>query len=393
MRRINEIIIHCADTPEGRDNTVKDITAWHKQKGYRTIGYHYVIYRDGSVHAGRPESEVGAHCKEHNAHSIGICYIGGRSSDLKEVKDTRTPEQKEALLTLLKELKAKYPNATIHGHREFTCKQKTLGKCPGCAERNDADTCKFPAKPCPSFNASREYRQLTNEASAEGAGSLCLARRKKSDAQLAIAILLIFLGILFSGCRTSKRSLEEKADSTVLQTVSQSATSSSTDMFLQNMVLQIDSIVFTQLYVPQVPQSDDAGIGRSCDISSTSGDKAPRSKGKANKKGDAHQSNASCSSSVPLNASTKVLISGIRLESTTSDSSVVTTSKSDSITRQASHSTLVKAKESKKPPNRICLWLILIIIAAIAIAVVIAMSKTNSPVRTFLRFVFRKVMS
>ena len=369
MRRINEIIIHCADTPEGRDNTVKDITAWHKQKGYRTIGYHYVIYRDGSVHAGRPESEVGAHCKEHNAHSIGICYIGGRSADLKEVKDTRTPEQKEALLTLLKELKAKYPNATIHGHREFTCKQKTLGKCPGCAERTDADMCKFPAKQCPSFNASREYRQL------------------------AIAILLIFLGILFSGCRTSKRSLEEKADSTVLQTVSQSATSSSTDMFLQNMVLQIDSIVFTQLYVPQVPQSDDAGIGRSCDISSTSGDKSPRSKGKANRKGDAHQSNASRTPSVPLNASTKVLISGIRLESTTSDSSVVTTSKSDSITRQASHSTLVKAKESKKPPNRICLWLILIIIAAIAIAVVIAMSKTNSPVRTFLRFVFRKVMS
>ena len=370
MRRINEIIIHCADTPEGRDNTVKDITAWHKQKGYRTIGYHYVIYRDGSVHAGRPESEVGAHCKEHNAHSIGICYIGGRSADLKEVKDTRTPEQKEALLTLLKELKAKYPNATIHGHREFTCKQKTLGKCPGCAERTDADTCMFPAKPCPSFNASREYRQL------------------------AIAILLIFLGILFSGCRTSKRSLEEKADSTVLQTVSQSATSSSTDMFLQNMVLQIDSIVFTQLYVPQVSQSDDAGIGRSCDISSTSGDKAPRSKGKASKKGDAHQSNASRTpNSVPLNQSTRVLISGIRLESTTSDSSVVTTSKSDSITRQASHSTLVKAKESKKPPNRICLWLIIIIIAAIAIAVVIAMSKTNSPVRTFLRFVFRKVMS
>ena len=101
MRSISEIIIHCADTPEGRDNTVADIAAWHKAKGYRTIGYHYVVYRDGSIHPGRPIEEIGAHCKGHNAHSIGICYIGGQSADGKAHKDTRTPEQKEALLSLL----------------------------------------------------------------------------------------------------------------------------------------------------------------------------------------------------------------------------------------------------------------------------------------------------
>ena len=73
MRTINEIIVHCTATPEGKDYTVDDITRWHKERGSKTIGYHYVVYRDGSVHEGRPLAEVGAHCKGHNAHSIGVC--------------------------------------------------------------------------------------------------------------------------------------------------------------------------------------------------------------------------------------------------------------------------------------------------------------------------------
>ena len=54
MRRIDKIILHCSATPEGRNVTVEDIRAWHIERGFRTIGYHYVIYLDGSVHAGRP---------------------------------------------------------------------------------------------------------------------------------------------------------------------------------------------------------------------------------------------------------------------------------------------------------------------------------------------------
>ena len=121
MRTINEIIIHCADTPAGRDNTVADITAWHKDRGFRTIGYHYVIYRDGSIHTGRPVQEIGAHCKGHNAHSIGICYIGGLDCNGKP-KDTRTPQQKQSLKELVARLKAKYPKATVHGHNEYANK-------------------------------------------------------------------------------------------------------------------------------------------------------------------------------------------------------------------------------------------------------------------------------
>ena len=136
MRKLTEIIVHCSATPEGRDFTVADITRWHRQRGFRTIGYHYVVYRDGSVHTGRQEGEIGAHCTGHNAYSIGICYIGGLAADGKTAKDTRTPEQRKALLMLLRRLRAKYPNAKIHGHRDFA------------------------AKACPSFDATKEYADL-----------------------------------------------------------------------------------------------------------------------------------------------------------------------------------------------------------------------------------------
>lgn len=122
MRKITEIIIHCSATIEGKDYTVADIDHWHRARGFRKIGYHYVIYRDGSIHAGRPISETGAHCAGHNAHSIGICYIGGLAKDGRTPKDTRTPEQREAMRSLIKQLKQKFPEASIHGHREFAPK-------------------------------------------------------------------------------------------------------------------------------------------------------------------------------------------------------------------------------------------------------------------------------
>lgn len=122
MREITKIIVHCSATPEGRDYTTADIERWHKQRGWKGIGYHYVIYRDGSVHQGRKIEEIGAHCAGQNANSIGICYVGGLATDGKTPKDTRTPQQKSALRSLIAELKAKYPNVTVHGHREFANK-------------------------------------------------------------------------------------------------------------------------------------------------------------------------------------------------------------------------------------------------------------------------------
>lgn len=121
MRKINEIIVHCSATVEGRDYTVADIDSWHKARGWRCIGYHYVIYRDGSVHTGRSIWKVGAHCTGHNANSIGVCYIGGLDLNGKP-KDTRTPQQREAMHRLVSDLQKRYPGATVHGHCEFADK-------------------------------------------------------------------------------------------------------------------------------------------------------------------------------------------------------------------------------------------------------------------------------
>lgn len=146
-RNIKEIIVHCSDTPEGRHHTVEDLRAWHKAQGWSDIGYHYVVYIDGSIHVGRDVDIVGAHCSGHNSNSIGVCYIGGCEGEVKNgkivpktdangyhiVKDTRTEEQKASLLYILKELRGMYPTAEIYGHRDLS------------------------AKPCPSFDARAEY--------------------------------------------------------------------------------------------------------------------------------------------------------------------------------------------------------------------------------------------
>lgn len=122
MRRLIEIIVHCTATPEGKDYTVEDIRLWHKKRGFSDIGYHYVIYLDGSVHEGRPIEKVGAHCSGHNANSIGIVYVGGLDKD-GNPKNTLTPRQEESLYNLIVELMKKYPSiASVCGHRAYAAK-------------------------------------------------------------------------------------------------------------------------------------------------------------------------------------------------------------------------------------------------------------------------------
>lgn len=121
MRRIDKIILHCSATPEGKHFTVADIDRWHRERGWKGIGYHYVIYLDGSIHKGRPDEIIGAHCSGQNAYSIGICYIGGLDA-FGKAKDTRTPAQRKALRELVSDLKTRYPAVTVHGHNEFAKK-------------------------------------------------------------------------------------------------------------------------------------------------------------------------------------------------------------------------------------------------------------------------------
>ena len=136
MRLVKEIIIHCSATREGQQVSVDTIRDWHLAKGWNDIGYHFYIDLDGTINKGRDIDKIGAHCKGHNRNSIGICYCGGVEADGKTPKDTRTQEQKDSLLHVLKTLKAMYPEAVIYSHSEFA------------------------AKACPSFDATEEYENI-----------------------------------------------------------------------------------------------------------------------------------------------------------------------------------------------------------------------------------------
>jgi N-acetylmuramoyl-L-alanine amidase len=96
MRKINKIILHCSATPEGRHHDVADIRRWHLKRGFNDIGYHFLIHIDGTVEEGRPLNKQGAHCSGQNRGSIGICYVGGMSKDMKKAKDTNTSTERQS---------------------------------------------------------------------------------------------------------------------------------------------------------------------------------------------------------------------------------------------------------------------------------------------------------
>ena len=135
MRHIREIIVHCTATKAGQHFCAADIDRWHRARGFRCIGYHYVVLIDGTVEPGRPESDVGAHCLHHNSFSIGVVYVGGLDAAGRPA-DTRTPAQRAALLHLLRRLRSRFPEAAIRSHRDFA------------------------AKACPCFDATREYAAI-----------------------------------------------------------------------------------------------------------------------------------------------------------------------------------------------------------------------------------------
>lgn len=143
------IMIHCSATPEGRDYSSATIDSWHKARNFEPYvnpttkaktycGYHLLVHPDGSYERMRPDEARGQHCPQHNMNNdaIAICYIGGVAKDGKTPKDTRTEAQKRTLLTLIRTLKARYPEAKVVGHRDYA------------------------AKACPSFDAKTEYQGI-----------------------------------------------------------------------------------------------------------------------------------------------------------------------------------------------------------------------------------------
>lgn len=135
MRPINELIWHCTATPEGREVSVEEITQWHRQRGWSTIGYHKVVHLDGTVSEGRPESVVGAHVARRNTGTIGYVYVGGVDRRGRP-KDTRTPAQRETMKRLTEQAIARYSLKKVSGHNQYA------------------------AKACPCFDAAAEYMPL-----------------------------------------------------------------------------------------------------------------------------------------------------------------------------------------------------------------------------------------
>ena len=112
------IIIHCSATRAGQDFTATDIDRWHRQRGFRSIGYHFVIRLDGTIEPGRDVALDGAHCTGWNHRSIGICYIGGLDRNGRPA-DTRTEAQREALVRLVEDLRLVFPSLKqVIGHRD-----------------------------------------------------------------------------------------------------------------------------------------------------------------------------------------------------------------------------------------------------------------------------------
>ena len=133
---INRVILHCSTTNEGTDVTAAMIRAWHKDRGWSDIGYHYIVRLDGTVESGRPINKRGSHVRGHNKDSIGICYVGGLDSN-GHAKNTMTAQQRRSIETLCRSLcTALNKPLTLHGHSEFT------------------------RKDCPSFKVSDTFPEL-----------------------------------------------------------------------------------------------------------------------------------------------------------------------------------------------------------------------------------------
>lgn len=153
MNTIDSIVIHCSATRANQDVRASDIDKWHKERGFKMIGYNFVIDLDGKVEKGRPLTMNGAHCSTsgtsgvaYNKHSIGICYVGGLDAKGKPC-DTRTKAQKLALHKLVFELMDKYPIVDVLGHRDTSPDMNGDGKI----------TANEWIKACPCFDVRSEF--------------------------------------------------------------------------------------------------------------------------------------------------------------------------------------------------------------------------------------------
>lgn len=147
-RVINYIVIHC--TAGAQKQATADIKKMWKAMGWKSPGYHYLISMDGSVEQLADEAKICNGVAGHNANAIHVSYKGGWDLKKGVSLDNRTQQQKDSMLNLLIELKARYPKAKILGHRDLS---KDLDG-DGVVEKHEW------IKVCPSFDAVNEFMNL-----------------------------------------------------------------------------------------------------------------------------------------------------------------------------------------------------------------------------------------
>lgn len=200
MRFINKIIMHCSATDPnwmaGRplEDQVAEIRRWHvKERGWRDIGYHWIVGRDGRVLPGRREAVPGAHCRGHNQNSIGVCLIGGEGSHETDAPEQHfTSIQLEAARNLVEKIEDRYPAAVVCGHNEFAAKA-----CPGFNAREWLGEDRAIGDSAPQIPRSVEAapaRSGTNWA-ATGIGTIGTGLTVLSELSLPVQIILA-LGIV-----------------------------------------------------------------------------------------------------------------------------------------------------------------------------------------------------
>lgn len=152
-RSINLIVVHCTASRCDRRLTPESLDRLHRGRGFNACGYHFYITREGAVFPMRPLDAIGAHVRGFNARSIGIAYEGGLQPDGTPA-DTRTPQQREALRFLIRQLLVLYPGSTVCGHRDLS---------PDLNGNGVVEPQEW-FKQCPCFDASTEYAPLCVEA-------------------------------------------------------------------------------------------------------------------------------------------------------------------------------------------------------------------------------------
>lgn len=206
MRKIDSIIVHCSATKAGLDFSAVDIDRWHRERGFNSIGYHYIVCLDGKIEKGRDVLLMGAHCKGWNERSIGICYIGGLDKNGLPA-DTRTNAQKRVLYQLIMDLQKEYGILQVLGHRDTS---------PDLNGDGVIEPYEY-VKSCPCFNV-KEFMKNGREL-------------------LFVLLMALFVSLLTAACKSGKEITRNRHQS---EMDSSSITSSEQSVAGQSLILEND---------------------------------------------------------------------------------------------------------------------------------------------------------